>query len=673
MSRLPGAPDRLSLRAALGLALLAVVPYLNGLPNDFTYDDKLIIRDNERIASPSAVSQVFTTQYFGGSLASAQNYRPLVLMTYAVQRWIHGNEPIGFRAVNILLHAGTTVFFAAWLLALGFPRGPSLATASLFAVVTIHVEAVTGLVGRAETLAAFLVLLAALLWLRATEGGELRAGPYAGALGVFLAAVFVKENGVVLPGVVALGEFFRGGSGHSPREVFHTSSRRVRAAFVALLVPVVVVFAVRRVVLKGFLISGEASIFDLENPLVSLSPLLRAANAATLVFRYVAKTLVPIGLSADHSANALPLASRMGEVRGWAGFAGLGVAAAVTLLLWKRRPLAAFGAALFFGTLLPAANLLFPIGTIYAERLMYLPAAGIFAAAVGMLSPAVREVPHPSSRPWREVLILVAVIAYASATVMRNRAWRDDTTLYADMIRKVPDSAKAHYDFAYDANRREEKKLARTHLEIAVKLFPRYYDAWALLGKLAWEEERWDDAIAMYRKSVEIFPRYENGRWGLARVLEEAGRLDEAEKAFEHGVKELPDSYPLAYHYARFLGELGRLAEAEKEWIRTLKVSGDAARARLGHADALDDLGRKDEAIEEARFALQSDPSLAEARTFLADCYEEQGKILAAAGELSRAVRSHLDDEDLLNDLVDFASRHPEARGRAQLALESRR
>ena len=77
----------MSLRRRLGLALLALLPFLNGLPYDFTYDDKLIIRDNERLAAPAKVEEIFTTQYFGGALTSAQNYRPILLLTYAVQHW----------------------------------------------------------------------------------------------------------------------------------------------------------------------------------------------------------------------------------------------------------------------------------------------------------------------------------------------------------------------------------------------------------------------------------------------------------------------------------------------------------------------------------------------------------------------------------------------------------
>ena len=203
------AQGRLGHRAAIALALLAILPCLNGLRADFTFDDKTIVRDNPRLSSPGRVGEIFTSHYFGGPLSTAKNYRPVVLLTYAVQRWTTGTDPLPFHVVNVALHVGTTLLFAAWTLALGMPRGPSLAAAALFAVVPIHVEAVTGIVGRAELLVASLVFLAALLFRRATDGPRLGVWPYAGALVAFLLAVFTKENAVVLPGVVALGELLR--------------------------------------------------------------------------------------------------------------------------------------------------------------------------------------------------------------------------------------------------------------------------------------------------------------------------------------------------------------------------------------------------------------------------------------------------------------------------------
>ena len=667
-----GAVPTLRLRsaAAFGLVALAVLPFLNGLPDDFTYDDKLIISGNDRIASPSKVGEVFTTQYFGGSLASAQNYRPVLLLTYGVQRWVHGNRAWLFRAVNIALHAAVTVFFAAWLVELGFAARAALAAGALFAVFTIHVEAVTSLVGRAELLAALLVFAVARLWLRATAGERLRPRPYAAALVLFLVSVFVKENAIVAPGVVLLGELFRGGRGRSPREAWAALPRFGRFALLGFLGPVGVLFGVRVAVIHGFLVSREAGIFDLENPLVAMAPALRTVNALFLAARYAAKTFLPVGLAADHSAYALRLADSFRDVRAWAGLAFAASLPVFALAFWRRRPLAALGIALFAGSLFPVSNVPFVIGTIWAERLAYLPSAGLAALAVGVLGEILREVPRPSRLPWREGLLAAAVIAYGAAAAVRNLAWKDDRTLYADMVAKNPNSAKAHYNVAWDAQLNGDRATTIRHLTRAVEIFPRYYDAWALLGKQRWDEQKWDEAIGCYRRSIQIFPTYENGHWGLAKVLEAAGRLDEAGREFDEGAHLCPDSYPIAYHRAAFLEARGRLEEAEDAWDDAVENGDGAPSARLAHARVLVKLGREPEAWDEARWALVADPSNAEARRFLAERYEAVGKTIAAGAELARAVRSNPADETSAADLFEYAVRHPaEARYRARLLV----
>ena len=663
-------PLRLSRPAAFGLIVLAVLPFLNGLPDDFTYDDKLIISGNDRIASLSKVGEVFTTQYFGGSLASAQNYRPVLLLTYGVQRWVHGNRAWLFRAANIALHAAVTVFLAAWLIELGFAARAALATGALFAVFTIHVEAVTSLVGRAELLAAVLVFAVARLWLRATAGARLRPGPYAGALVLFLVSVFVKENAIVAPGVVLLGELFRGGRGRSPREAWTGLPRFARWAFLGFLGPVAVLFAVRVIVIHGFLVSREAGIFDLENPLVAMKPPLRVANALFLAARYATKTFLPVGLAADHSAYALRLADSLRDAPAWAGLAFAAALPVLALAFWRRRPLAALGVALFAGSLFPVSNVPFVLGTIWAERLAYLPSAGLAALAVGLFGEIVREVPRPSRLPWREALLAAAVLAYGTAAAFRNLVWKDDRTLYRDMVAKNPGSAKAHYNVAWDAQLRGDRETTIRHLARAVEIFPRYYDAWALLGKQRWDEQKWDEAIGCYRRSIQIFQTYENGHWGLAKVLEAAGRLEEAERAFDEGARLCPDSYPIAYHRAAFLEARGKHTEAEDAWDDAVENGDGTPSVRLAHARILVRLGRESEAWDEARWALVADPSNADARRFLAGRYEAAGKTIAAGAELARAVRSNPADEISAADLFEYAVRHPaEARYRARLLL----
>jgi hypothetical protein len=146
-------PVAIPLRAAriVAIALLAALPYLNGLNGDFVFDDVGVIRDNPVIQRDPAW-RVFTTVYEPGAL-----YRPLTMLSYVANARVDA-DPVGFHAVNVLLHVAVALAFYA--LALQLLAAPTAAwiAAALFAVHPIHTEAVTGIVGRAEILAALAAL-----------------------------------------------------------------------------------------------------------------------------------------------------------------------------------------------------------------------------------------------------------------------------------------------------------------------------------------------------------------------------------------------------------------------------------------------------------------------------------------------------------------------------------
>ena len=75
-------PGRLGRRAAIALALLAFLPFLNGLRADFTFDDKAIVRDNPRLSSPGHAGEIFTSHYFGGPLSTANGNPPAPALSF---------------------------------------------------------------------------------------------------------------------------------------------------------------------------------------------------------------------------------------------------------------------------------------------------------------------------------------------------------------------------------------------------------------------------------------------------------------------------------------------------------------------------------------------------------------------------------------------------------------
>lgn len=656
----PGAAARLGARAALALGLLALLPYLNALRADFTFDDKVIVRDNPRLAAPERLGELFTSHYFGGPLATAKNYRPVVLLTYALQRWTTGTDPFPFHAVNVALHVAVTLLFAAWLLSLGMPRSPSLAAAALFAVVPIHAEAVTGIVGRAELLVALLVFLGAILFRRATDGPRLLAAPYAGALAAYVLALFTKENAVVLPGVVVLGELLRR---DAPAPLAARLRRKAPAA-AGLLAPLAAFVFVRATIVGSSLLTPKSAFFDLDNPLAPLPGLLRAVNGLGLLLRYARQTIVPLGYSADHSAHALDLVSSLVDPRAAAGVAGLVAFAAAGLAGARRAPLVPLGAGLFLGAFLPASNVLFPIGTIYADRLAYLPSAGLVAAATG----AVTAIPLLSGG-FRAALLAVALATYAGATVARNEVFHDDERLFAEMVARVPRSARARYNVATFHWARGETVAARASLEKAVAIFPRYYDAWTLLGLVHGKEGRPAQAREAYRESLRLKPDHEFAWAGLARLEQEGGRLPEALQAVTEGLRRVPRSRVLLVRRARVLEAAGRHAEALGAWDAAIEAAGGAAEERLGRARTLAVLGRDADAVVEARRAVRAEPRHVEARLFLAGRYEARGNPVAAAAEAARAARSAPRDPKPARLLLEMGVRDVRARSIARSAL----
>ena len=108
-----------------------------------------------------------------------------------------------FHAVNLVLHVGVTLLVFQLGLQLSRARSVALIAAVLFGVHPIHTEAVTGIVGRAEILAAFFGLLTLVWTISAADDNNRKSGRDALALLAFTAAVLGGIGS--LPGAVIGG------------------------------------------------------------------------------------------------------------------------------------------------------------------------------------------------------------------------------------------------------------------------------------------------------------------------------------------------------------------------------------------------------------------------------------------------------------------------------------
>lgn len=94
---------------------------------------------------------------------------------------------------------------------------------------------------------------------------------------------------------------------------------------------------------------------------------------------------------------------------------------------------------------LPASNLFFYVGFVVAERVLYLPSAG-WCLLCGIGAAKVWEL--RKYRPLMVACVLVVLLAFGTKTVLRNRDWFDEESLYRSAIPVNPPKGMINYSLS---------------------------------------------------------------------------------------------------------------------------------------------------------------------------------------------------------------------------------
>ncbi|MDX2169212.1 MAG: DUF1736 domain-containing protein [Deltaproteobacteria bacterium] len=525
---------------AILVAMLAVLPYLNGLDGDFVFDDVGVIRDNPQIQRDAPLA-VFATTYEPGAL-----YRPLTMLTYIANARLDRGAR-GFHAVNIALHLAVSLLVLALARRLLAAPWAAFAAAALFAVHPIHSEAVTGIVGRAELLAALGGLATLLAFARALDarGGARRAW-YAGSLVAFALALLAKESAFTVIGLVAVVHWRL-----APRD------RLVRRlAALAPFVAVGLAYLGLRLLVVGSL-GLPVPPGALDNPLAHTDAPTRWRTALIVLWDYLSLLTAPLRLSADYSLAAVPVATDW-NTRAIAALLLLAGLAGGALLAVRRAPELAVAAAFIAIPLALTANLVFPIGTIKAERLLYLPSVGWCLAAGWLLAALAAQ-----RARLAHALLATLLLLFAARTLVRNADWHDELTLYAATVAAVPASAKAHHNYAVALERHAETEAAIVHYRRALDLYPPYAAAAFGIGRAY--ALRGDEAAALgwYQDALARDAQFTKAHLQIGLLQQRRGDVGAAEASFRAGLDSDPDNPLLLVNLAA-----ARLAQGDRAGAR---------------------------------------------------------------------------------------------------------
>jgi tetratricopeptide (TPR) repeat protein len=592
------------------LAALSALAYVNTIPNEYALDDIYSITRNDFTRQGlEGIPDLLGKHYFAGYLGDQEvaltggRYRPLSLITFAIEYEFLGENPHFSHFLNLLLYA-LMVVVAYRVLSRIFPPGKQWYYAPLFlgmllySVHPVHTEVVANIKGRDEILAGLFSLLALRSAFRMKEkGGWL---PVVGMMTWFFLALMSKENAAAFLIIIPLSLYFSG----SKRPAF------LLRQGLWLFLPLALFALIRFWVLGG--ISTEASSELMDNPFLHASLSERYGTIFRTFGDYFRLMVYPAVLTWDYYPYHIPLTPLLS----WHALLPLAITLALlvhALRKLKSRTMDSYGILFFFLGFFMVSNLVFNVGAFMAERFIFLPSLGL-CLAMGYGAVELRARLSPEKKGLVPALIGVMLIFFLYKTLERNQVWKDDFTLYTHDVQVSANSAKSNLIaakfYAWEAGQEEEDAQkaflfdqALFHFGRAVDIHPAYMDAWFHFGNT----------------------------WYTAR-----GELDSTLQCYGR-VLALDKDEPNVWHNLERLAAAGARESRMKVQRFMMEWRSPEAKDLSAYAELLLAGGEQEEALPYLKKSLEADSTQARLWDHLGVIYYQQNDFPQAAGAFSRA------------------------------------
>ncbi len=513
------------------------------------FDDPAYVSENRHVLAgltTGGIRWAFTTIH-------DSNWIPLTWLSLMADASAYGTWAGGYHLTNLLLHvANVLLVFAAFRHMTG-NMGRSAFVAAVFAIHPLHVESVAWIAERKDVLSLFFgfVSLNAYLAYRKDRHGVWLVSSWLG----FVCSLLAKQTLVTLPFVLLLLDF-----GAIGRWQFERIGRLIFEK-----IPFFVASAVFCTVTLVAQSHGKSM-----RPLTSMPLAGRCLNAVAAYGLYVFRAVFPTRLAPFYpfpDANQLTLLAVL-------SMAFLCTATWFCVVHARKRPLVLVGWLWFLGALVPMIGLVQIGGQQTADRYMYFPAIGLYAAAAWLVPGVFATRPIPA---WLRPVAAIALVAtYAGLTTFQLGYWHDSVTLFRHALAVTDDNALSRLALGSALLEHGQCDEAIVHLKKAAELDPDDGQVHFVLGSGFQQADRPREAAAEYRKSLALNERNGSAHNNLGLILYQQRRP----------------------------------AEARSELLRAIELDETDKRALVNLALLTSDLHEYENSIDYCRRALALDPGL---------------------------------------------------------------
>ena len=517
------------------LVAAVLLMYGSSINYDFTIDDNVFFLKHSSVQKGlQGIPETFTygsLEKYNG-MKGLQPYRPVTLISFAIQKQLFNNDPVKAHLVNIILYVLLVLVLFNLLMKL-LPAAHPVVCAIivlLFAAHPVHTEVVASVKSQDELLAALFALLALsyAASLVKNEKYSLKYGIL--SFSFFILALLSKE------GAFAMILIF-------PLAFWILLSQSIKRSVICSLpywgAALLFIFA-RYLVLNGQVQNYHNTI--LENVLYGANGFAQiTATKMEILFHYLRLSFFPWPLSWDYSYNQVPVVDWSSFIA-WLSlllYAGMFVYA---ILKIKKKPVISFGILFYLIMLTPTANIFFLNGSTVSERFLFMPSLGLILVVVYGLTDLVKLNTASYTGAGRHKFNLVTgliILVFIGLTISGSSDWKTNLTIFKAGAGHAPNSSRTNASLGIEYRMLAEKEAnpqqravyfnnALKYLKASVAILPSNKDALYNIGLTSGEMGDKAGAILGYRNTLSFYPDHRSALNNLGTEFLEENKFDSA-------------------------------------------------------------------------------------------------------------------------------------------------
>lgn len=568
---------------AIFIGLTCFSLYFNSIFNDYVLDDFSAIKENfvtkQGVAS---IPLILKTPYRYGFWSNKDNlYRPLPLITFAIEWQFLPDNPLVSHLVNVLLYSlcGVLLYMVLYKLLKSKNYIVPFICSILFAAHPVHTEVVANIKSRDEILSLLFLLVSLLTVFKYLEKKSILL--FFVSLLCYFLSLLSKESAITFLAIIPLFAWFFKESKMKEQLYLFISFSIVTALYVFI----------RFLVLQSIIFEEPVALIN--NSLAGSNFAVRSATSILILGKYLFLLLFPISLSFDYSFNQIALTD-------WTNcLVWLSLSFYIFILIYAvlrlvKKDLFSISIFIYLLPLTIVSNLFFLIESSMAERFLFIPSIGFCLALSLFLSKIFntentylhtdRLTVFVSSNKKILLTVLLIFICFSAKTVSRNWDWKNNETLFSNDLMISTKSAKIHYlignelikNLAEKENDTVKKKIILMKgigfLQEAISIFPAYSDAQNQIGVAYFKMKNYEKALLFFLEAQTYDNKNAEVKNNIGCIYFETGQKDKAKDMFGEALAINPNFIDALRNLGSVCAETGKYDEALKCFLKAINL-----------------------------------------------------------------------------------------------------